>query len=312
MLPRTCGPRSKPIRPCTSPDHGPRGTPRSTPIGGIVLTGADLDQVLGIVFRCESSSPSSSTPRPWCAASSKAIHFSRCSCASPTSFTWSRSLRTFLSFSMRSPGTPEYRFPDPSLYAREFDTGEPGHASLGLVFESDGRRIADTPSLPAITDQWKALYESCDATPLPRITFWSDNELNRTDTHGALRPADRTPSHRRRGRHHRTASDGHSSAQGLCPHQQHQPRSGSRECRVRLRTRRRLGGSIGRMAPELRDRRTSRADAGGAPCPAAVRGSAQHHHRHPFHLRMHREELSADNCRLGRSIATTTRPAIRN
>jgi pyrroloquinoline quinone biosynthesis protein B len=164
-----------------SPDHGPRGTPRSTPISGIVLTGADLDQVLGLLLLREF--------QPLAVYATSLV---RRVVESNPFFKMLMRVPNQLAWIEISPNTPFLLdevtctpIPLPGslpLYAREFDTGEPGQASLGLAFESDGRRIAYTPSLPAITDQWRALYESCDSI-LVDGTFWSDDELNRTDSH---------------------------------------------------------------------------------------------------------------------------------
>jgi pyrroloquinoline quinone biosynthesis protein B len=65
------------------------------------------------------------------------------------------------------------------FYARDTGPGEATGASLGLLLESDGLRIAYTPSLPEITEELLALYDTCDAM-LVDGTFWSDAELSRT------------------------------------------------------------------------------------------------------------------------------------
>jgi pyrroloquinoline quinone biosynthesis protein B len=52
-------------------------------------------------------------------------------------------------------------------------------ASIGLLLESSGSRIAYTPALPEITDKLCTIYSSCDAI-LVDGTFWSDDELCRT------------------------------------------------------------------------------------------------------------------------------------
>ncbi len=157
-----------------SPDHGPR----STPISGIVLTGADLDQVLGLLLLREFQ-PLTVYATSLVRRVLESNPFFKMLLRVPNQLTWIEISpnKPFLLDEVTC--TP---IPLPSslpLYARDFDTGEAGQASLGLLFESDGRRIAYTPSLPAITDQWRARYALCDAI-LVDGTFWSDDELNRT------------------------------------------------------------------------------------------------------------------------------------
>jgi pyrroloquinoline quinone biosynthesis protein B len=65
------------------------------------------------------------------------------------------------------------------FYAKEMGPAEPGQASLGLLLEGDGKRIAYTPSVPEITEELRAIYSGCDAI-LVDGTFWSDAELSGT------------------------------------------------------------------------------------------------------------------------------------
>lgn len=65
------------------------------------------------------------------------------------------------------------------FYARELGPGGPGQASLGLLLEGDGMRIAYTPVVPAITDSLRTIYAGCE-TIFVDGTFWSDEELTET------------------------------------------------------------------------------------------------------------------------------------
>ena len=64
-------------------------------------------------------------------------------------------------------------------YAGELGHDSQGQASIGLIFERDGRRLAYTPSVPEIDHKLLAIYGSCDAI-LVDGTFWSDTELSST------------------------------------------------------------------------------------------------------------------------------------
>jgi pyrroloquinoline quinone biosynthesis protein B len=162
-----------------SPDRAASGgNRRGTPICGIVLTGADLDQVIGVLLL-----------REFQPLTIYATPLVRRVLESNSFFQMLRRVRNQLTWADISPGVPFLLdgvtcLPIPlggslPYYAREFETGEAGQASLGLVLESDGRRVAYTPSLPEITQEWLDVYSSCDVI-LVDGTFWSDNELNRT------------------------------------------------------------------------------------------------------------------------------------
>jgi pyrroloquinoline quinone biosynthesis protein B len=64
------------------------------------------------------------------------------------------------------------------LDVKEPDVIEPGQAVLGLLLESDGCRLAYTPSVPEVTDALRTIYDSCDVI-LVDGTFWSDTDLSR-------------------------------------------------------------------------------------------------------------------------------------
>ncbi len=162
---------------------------RSTPIAGIVLTSADLDQVLGLLLLREFQPLvvyATATVRGILEANS----FFRMLRRIPNQMTWveivpSRSfllggeiLCTPIPLSDCSP----FYASDSSDGNPQYQSAAPGEASIGLVLESKGRRIAFTPALPEITDELRAIYNTCDAI-LVDGTFWSDAELSDTQ-HG--------------------------------------------------------------------------------------------------------------------------------
>jgi pyrroloquinoline quinone biosynthesis protein B len=65
------------------------------------------------------------------------------------------------------------------FYAQDSRLEVSGEASIGLILECAGQRLAYFPSLPEMTPKLKAVFESCD-TILIDGTFWSDNELRKT------------------------------------------------------------------------------------------------------------------------------------
>jgi pyrroloquinoline quinone biosynthesis protein B len=153
---------------------------RNTPITGIVLTTADLDQVLGVLLLREFQ-PLTIYATALVRKTLEANSFFRMLERVPNQLTWVE-IVPGKKFSLGESGI--YCTPIPlegslPFYARELDTGEPGQASLGLLLEKDGRRIAYTPSLPEITKELREIYRTCD-TVLADGTFWSDAELNRT------------------------------------------------------------------------------------------------------------------------------------
>jgi pyrroloquinoline quinone biosynthesis protein B len=156
---------------------------RNTPIAGIILTGADLDQVLGLLLLREF--------QPLRVFSTAAVRrvleanpFFRMLQRLPGQLTWVEIAggqpfqvgESILCTPITMKGSLPYYTRNS---ADESPSLEDGEACLGLLIESEGRRIAYTPSLPDITDDLKSLYESCD-TILVDGTFWSDAELSQT------------------------------------------------------------------------------------------------------------------------------------
>jgi len=159
-----------------SPQHGRR----NTPIEGIVLTSADLDQVLGVLLLREFQ-PLTLYATRLVRQTLEANSFFRMLERVPRQLTWVE-IVPGQPFSLGSSGiscTPVPLEGSLPFYAREMDTKEPGQASLGLVLEKDDRRVAYTPSVPEITPELRDIYRTCDAI-LVDGTFWSDAELSRT------------------------------------------------------------------------------------------------------------------------------------
>jgi pyrroloquinoline quinone biosynthesis protein B len=152
---------------------------RNTPIQGIILTSAELDQVLGLLLLREFQPLtiySTGLVRRTLEANSFFSMLERV----PNQLTWVE-IHPGKAFTLDDKVTCTPLPLSGSLphYAREFAGDEPGQASLGLLLEADGRRLAYTPSLPEVTKAIREIYDSCDVI-LVDGTFWSDAELNRT------------------------------------------------------------------------------------------------------------------------------------
>lgn len=165
------------LRPCAS-----RGK-RNTPIAGIVLTCADLDQVLGVLLLREF--------QPLHIYSTLAVRqaleanpFFRMLERVPGQLTW---VDIFAGDPFEVAGnvfcTPIALKGSLPCYAHDLDqesrSSSESQASIGLLLESEGRRLAYTPSVPEVTGSLRGLYDSCDAI-LVDGTFWSDAELSLT------------------------------------------------------------------------------------------------------------------------------------
>jgi pyrroloquinoline quinone biosynthesis protein B len=153
---------------------------RNTPIHGIILTTADLDQTLGLLLLREFQ-PLVVYATSHVRKALEANSFFRMLERVPNQLTWVE-ISAGVPFSLGSSDivcTPIALAGEMPFYAREFGPSEPGQASLGLLFESDGQRVAYTPSVPEITEDLRSAYNSCDAI-LVDGTFWSDTELSKT------------------------------------------------------------------------------------------------------------------------------------
>ncbi len=150
---------------------------RNTPIHSIILTSADLDQALGLLLLREFQ-PLHIYATPLVRQVLEANSFFRMLQRIPNQLTWTPIIP---GVPFHLPGgitcTPKSMLGSLPFYAKEMDF--PRLASLGLVFESGGLRLAYTPSLPEITSELLALYDSSDII-LVDGTFWSDAELSET------------------------------------------------------------------------------------------------------------------------------------
>jgi pyrroloquinoline quinone biosynthesis protein B len=151
---------------------------RNTPIAGIVLTSADLDQVLGLLLLREFQ-PLRVYATALVRQALEAASFMQMLNRVPHQLTWIEIVpgASFtLGESIRCTPVPFHgTLP---FYARALK-GDTAQASIGLVLESAGSRVAYTPSLPEVSKELLAVYDSCDAI-LVDGTFWSDAELRQT------------------------------------------------------------------------------------------------------------------------------------
>jgi pyrroloquinoline quinone biosynthesis protein B len=152
---------------------------RNTPIQGIILTSADLDQVLGLLLLREFQ-PLTIYSTAVVRRVLEANSFFRMLERVPNQLTWVEIYPgKIFTLGDRVTCTPISLSGSLPYYAGAFSAEGQGEASLGLLLENDGRRIAYTPSLPAVTDAIREIYDSCDVI-LVDGTFWSDAELSRT------------------------------------------------------------------------------------------------------------------------------------
>jgi pyrroloquinoline quinone biosynthesis protein B len=162
------------LRPC------PKLGNRNTPIQGIVLTTVDLDQVLGLLLLREFQ-PLTLFATALVRRVLEANSFFRMLARVPNQLSWVE-IEAGVSFVLGTSGivcTPFAMAGELPFYAREFGFSGPGSASLGLLLEGHGKRIAYTPAVPLITDSLRTIYASCE-TIFVDGTFWSDEELSGT------------------------------------------------------------------------------------------------------------------------------------
>ena len=156
----------------------PRRGQRNTPIAGIVLTSADLDQVLGLLLLREFQPLTiyaTSLVRRVLQANSFFSMLTRV----PNQLTWVDVVPE-TPFSLdRITCTPLPLAGSLPHYANDFSDQTPGEASLGLIFDTPNTRIAYTPSVPEITPQLLTVYETSDVIFVDG-TFWTNAELTRT------------------------------------------------------------------------------------------------------------------------------------
>lgn len=158
----------------------PANGERNTPIEAIVLTSADLDQVLGVLLLREFQ-PLTIYATPLIRRTLEANSFFKMMHRVPNQLTWVDMIpgTTFLLGDSGISCTPIPLAGGLPLYAKEWNTGVPGDAAVGLLLENNGKWLAYTPTVPAITVELKEIYESCKVV-LMDGTFWSDAELSST------------------------------------------------------------------------------------------------------------------------------------
>ena len=153
---------------------------RNTPIQGIVLTTADLDQILGLLLLREFQ-PLTLYATALIRRVLEANSFLRMLERVPNQLSWVE-IQAGVPFALGTSDIVCTPFAMPGelpVYAREFTSDRPGQASLGLLLECGGMRIAYTPVVPAITDSLRTIYSRCEAIFVDG-TFWSDEELSKT------------------------------------------------------------------------------------------------------------------------------------
>jgi pyrroloquinoline quinone biosynthesis protein B len=153
---------------------------RNTPIQGIVLATADLDQILGLLLLREFQ-PLTLYATALVRRVLEANSLFRMLERVPNQLSWVE-IQAGVSFLLGTSGivcTPFAMAGELPFYARELGLSGSEQASLGLLLEGDGMRVAYTPVVPAITDVLRAIYASCD-TIFVDGTFWSDEELSET------------------------------------------------------------------------------------------------------------------------------------
>lgn len=167
-----------------TPELWPRRTAgkRNTPIQGIILTSAELDQVLGLLLLREFQ-PLTVYATALVRQVLESNSFFRMLERVPNQLTWV-DIVPEKSFSFGKSAitcTPIALADGLPFYAREMGAKHTGEASIGLLLESDGQRVAYTPAVPEITPKLRAIYATCDAILIDG-TFWGDAELSETQT----------------------------------------------------------------------------------------------------------------------------------
>jgi pyrroloquinoline quinone biosynthesis protein B len=180
---------------CSRPQVGPAtaiagtGGVRHSPIAGVVLTGGDLDQVLGLLLLRELEPIHVySTASVRRLLKDHNIFFNLLS-RQPGQSVWT-DIVPGESFRLATPASSSYILCQPVALSGPFPAYVNGKATdlkeeeavLGLVIESapGGGRLAYFPALPAVRDRLLELFDSCDLLLLDG-TFWSDDELLRLD-----------------------------------------------------------------------------------------------------------------------------------
>jgi pyrroloquinoline quinone biosynthesis protein B len=175
----------------SAPELAPKpDAPGLTPIGGVFLPSADVDAVMGLLHLREFQTffifATASVQR---ALKSENRIFKVLERADPPVKWQVLSSRGRLGCHLsESPGeSPAFvcntiplggSYPD--YVGDEFlRTASPEDATIGFIFEQDGKKIFSAPSLSGEHAEWQKLVASADIT-LVDGTFWSNDELMRT------------------------------------------------------------------------------------------------------------------------------------
>ncbi len=171
-------------------EFAPRAAPRDSPIAAVMLTGADVDQVAGLLHLREFHSF-----RIYGTAFVEALLHEENSIFGALHQTHPQAEWKLISAGK----TADVQAPDGSAlglkitalriaangpsYARQkfsAEGDETTEAVLGIYVEApNGAKIFCAPALPRIEDSWVADWNSCNAILIDG-TFWSDDELVRT------------------------------------------------------------------------------------------------------------------------------------
>jgi pyrroloquinoline quinone biosynthesis protein B len=175
-----------------TPALHPRGGQRNSPINGVVLTSADIDQVAGLLSLREL--------QPFCIYSTPSLRHILQEDNSvfgmlnrvPKQVLWQE-----ISLERKFP-LLDSAGADSGISCEAFSVGThyPGYVSakraaslkteealLGLILESSGKKLAYMPAVPAIDETLLRRLESADLL-LFDGTFWSDDELIRVQGSG--------------------------------------------------------------------------------------------------------------------------------
>jgi pyrroloquinoline quinone biosynthesis protein B len=180
----------------SDPRLQPEKSPRHSPIAAVVLTSADVDQVMGLLHLREFQ-----PLQIYATASIRRILRGENSIfaaleQSDRQAKW-ETMRAGVQEDVRSADGGSLNIAIEAIsvggnypgYARKPDRARPhavsdsADAVVGLFIEADGRKIFCAPSMPRIDPCWLAELDKCDALLIDG-TFWSDDELVRTRSEG--------------------------------------------------------------------------------------------------------------------------------
>jgi pyrroloquinoline quinone biosynthesis protein B len=171
------------------PDLAPQSAPRHSPIAAVVLTGADVDQVIGLLHLREFQPfQIYSTPAVETLLRSENSLFNALQQTQPQ-VDW-KSIEPGKPASIQASDATELGL---TLTASTITTKLPGYSErrsiadvsstdtvIGLQVESPGgAKFFCAPALPVLEQSWIGDWNQCDAILIDG-TFWSDDELVRT------------------------------------------------------------------------------------------------------------------------------------